>query len=55
MHVELGKQVTSFAADYHRTGVVDQNRLISLLRDWLIGHINQEDAKLTEFLQLQAH
>ncbi|MCW8886512.1 MAG: hemerythrin family protein [Motiliproteus sp.] len=55
LHSQLSGQVVSFVDQYHQTGVVDQDQLIKLLRDWLIRHINQEDAKLAEFLEQQIH
>ncbi len=53
LHQQLSEQVEKFANEYEVTGVVAQDKLIEFLKDWLIRHINQEDAKFSSYLESQ--
>ncbi|MEH6626909.1 MAG: hemerythrin family protein [Motiliproteus sp.] len=53
LHQQLGAQVESFVQDYESSGSLAQDLLLGFLKDWLIRHINQEDAVFSSYLEDQ--
>jgi hemerythrin-like metal-binding protein len=52
-HVELKKQVKHFQDVVYRHGVISEDEVLEFLKNWLIGHIIQNDLAIKQFLATQ--
>lgn len=49
-HNKLSTEVVKYFKDYHEGDIDTVQKLVPLLKDWLMDHLIKEDKKLGEFL-----
>ncbi len=54
LHQQLCQQVEQFVVDYDASKTLTQDQITVFLQDWVIRHINEEDAKFSSYLEEQS-